>query len=55
MNQTLKETLTELPLETGADFLLLLPKALFRNKNTTLHTLDPPFQVTFQADKDFMA
>ena len=34
MNRTLKETLTKLTLETGADWVVLLLLALFRARNT---------------------
>ena len=70
MNRTLKETLTKLSLETGADWVVLLPLALFPAQNTPYHfnltpfeilhgrptplALDPPI-VTLQADKDLMA
>lgn len=34
MNQTLKETLAKLAIETGGDWVTLLPFALFRARNT---------------------
>ena len=34
MNRTLKETLTKLAIETGGDWVTLLPFALFRARNT---------------------
>ena len=44
MNRTLKETLTKLSLETGADWVVLLPLALFRAWNPPLSSQPNPFQ-----------
>ena len=41
MNRTLKETLTKLTMETGADWVVLLPLTLLRTRNTP-----SPFSLT---------
>ena len=47
MNQTLKETLTKLLVETGTDGVLLLPMALFRARNTSYHFSLTPFEILY--------
>ncbi|KAJ1066261.1 hypothetical protein K5549_020140, partial [Capra hircus] len=47
MNQTLKETLTKLAIETGADWVTLLPFALFRARNTPYKLGLTPFEIVY--------
>lgn len=47
INRTLKETLTKLTLETGADWVMLLPLVLFQAGNTPYHFILTPFEVLF--------
>ena len=47
MNQTLKETLTKLLVETGTDWVVLLPMALFRARNTPYHFYLTPFEILY--------
>ncbi|XP_069341136.1 protein NYNRIN-like [Eulemur rufifrons] len=49
MNRTLKETLTKLVLETGGDWVTLLPFALFRARNTPYHLGLTPFEIVYGA------
>ena len=45
MNRTLKETLTKLTIETGGDWVTLLPFALFRTCNTPYKLNLIPFEI----------
>lgn len=47
MNRTLKETLTKLTIETGSDWVVLLPLALFRARNTPTHLNLTPFEILY--------
>lgn len=47
MNRTLKETLTKLTLETGGDWVALLPFALFRVRNSPYMLGLTPFEIMF--------
>ena len=47
MNQTLKETLTKLILETGSDQVSLLPCALYRDHNSPYTLGLTPFQILY--------
>ena len=47
MNWTLKETLTKLAIETGGDWLTLLPFALFRACNTPYKLGLTPFKIVY--------
>ena len=49
MNRTLKETLTKLAIETGGDWVTLLPLAIFRVRNSPyIHGLTP-FEILYGA------
>lgn len=45
MNQTLKELLTKLTLETGNDWVSLLPYALYKTRNTLYTQGLTPFKI----------
>ena len=47
MNWTLKETLTKLAIETGGDWVTLLPFALFRERNTPYQLNLTPFKILY--------
>ena len=47
MNRTLKETLTKLSLETGTDWVVLLPLAVFQALNTPYHFNLTPFEILY--------
>ena len=47
MNRTLKETLTKLAVETGRDWVSLLPFALFRAHNTHYKLGLTPFEIVY--------
>ena len=47
MNQTLKETLTKLAIETGGDWVTLLPFALFWARNTPYKLNLTPFVILY--------
>ncbi|XP_060222450.1 protein NYNRIN-like isoform X1 [Meriones unguiculatus] len=47
MNRTLKETLTKLTLETGADWVMLLPFALYRVRNSPYQLGLTPFEILY--------
>ena len=47
MNRTLKETLTNLALETGRDWVTLLPFAFFRARNTPYKLNLTPFEILY--------
>ena len=47
MNRTLKETLTKLTMETGTDWVVLLPLALFRARNTPSGFSLTPFEILY--------
>ena len=47
MNQTLKKTLTKLAIETGGDWVTLLPFALFRARNTPYKLNLTPFEIQY--------
>ena len=47
INQTLKETLTKLAIETGGDWVTLLPFALFRAHNTRYKLNLTPFKILY--------
>lgn len=47
MNQTLKETLTKLTLETGGDWVALLPYALYKARNTPYTQGIVPFKICY--------
>lgn len=47
MNWTLKETLTKLALETGGDWVTLLPFALFRVRNSPYQLGMTPFKIMY--------
>ena len=48
MNQTLKKTLTKLAIETGGDWVTLLPFALFRACNTPYQLNLTPFKILYE-------
>ena len=45
MNRTLKETLTKLTMETGANWVVLLPYALFRVRNSPYKLGLTPYEI----------
>ncbi|XP_058563676.1 protein NYNRIN-like isoform X1 [Neofelis nebulosa] len=47
MNRTLKETLTKLTMETGGDWVTLLPYALYRVRNTPYTLGFTPYKIMF--------
>ncbi|XP_078291286.1 uncharacterized protein LOC144613791 [Panthera onca] len=47
MNRTLKETLTKLTMETGGDWVTLLPYALYRVRNTPYTLGFTPYEIMF--------
>ena len=47
MNRTLKETLTNLAIETGGDWVTLLPFALFWARNTPYKLNLIPFEILY--------
>ena len=47
INQTLKKTLTKLAIETGGDWVTLLPFALFRACNTPYQLNLTPFEILY--------
>lgn len=47
MNRTLKETLTKLTMETGANWVVLLPYALFRARNTPYRLGLTPYEIMY--------
>ncbi|XP_058598889.1 uncharacterized protein LOC131519634 [Neofelis nebulosa] len=47
MNRTLKETLTKLTMETGANWVVLLPYALFRVQNSPYKLGLTPFEIMY--------
>lgn len=47
MNQTLKAPLIKLSLETGTDWVVLLPPALFRARNTPSRFSLTPFEILY--------
>ena len=47
MNRTLKETLTKLAIETGGDWVTLLPFELFRARNTSYKLDLTPFEILY--------
>ena len=47
MSRTLKEILTKLSLETGTDWVVLLPLALFQALNAPYHFNLTPFEILF--------
>uniref|UniRef100_A0ABI7ZYB3 Integrase catalytic domain-containing protein n=1 Tax=Felis catus TaxID=9685 RepID=A0ABI7ZYB3_FELCA len=47
MNRTLKETLTKLTMETGGDWVTLLPNALYRVRNTPYTLGFTPYEIMF--------
>ena len=47
MNRTLKETLAKLAIETGRDWVTLLPFALFRARNTPYKLNLTPFEIMY--------
>ncbi|XP_023047362.2 uncharacterized protein LOC111525929 isoform X2 [Piliocolobus tephrosceles] len=47
MNRTLKETLTKLTMETGANWVVLLPYALFRARNTPYRLKLTPYEIMY--------
>ena len=47
MNRTLKETLTKLAIETGGDWVTLLPFALFQAHNTPYKLGLTPFEIVY--------
>nr|XP_054961168.1 uncharacterized protein LOC129394955 [Pan paniscus] len=47
MNRTLKETLTKLTIETGANWVVLLPYALFRARNTPYKLGLTPYEIMY--------
>ena len=47
MNQTLKETLAKLAIETGGDWVTLLPSALFWAHNTPYKLNLTPFEILY--------
>ncbi|XP_063458762.1 uncharacterized protein LOC134729921 [Pan paniscus] len=47
MNRTLKETLTKLTIETGANWVVLLPYALFRACNTPYKLGLTPYEIMY--------
>ena len=49
MNRTLKETLTKLTMETGADWVVLLPLVLFTARNTPSRFSFTPFEILYEA------
>ena len=48
MNQTLKESLTKLAIETGRDWVTLLPFTLFRARNTPYKLNFTPFEILYE-------
>ena len=48
MNRTLKETLTKLAIETGGDWVTLLPFALFWARNTPYKLNLTPFEILYR-------
>lgn len=48
-DQTSKKTLTKLVLEIGMDWVILLPIALFRVKNSPYQMGLAPFEIMFRA------
>ena len=48
MNRTLKKTLTKLTIETGGDWVTLLPFALFRAHNTPYKLNLTPFEILYE-------
>ena len=55
MNQTLKETLTKLTIETGGDWVTLFPFALFRVRNTPykIYMKDPLLCVLYSRENAY--
>jgi hypothetical protein len=49
MNRTLKETLTKLTMETGADWVVLLPLVRFTARNTPSRFSFTPFEILYEA------
>ena len=47
MNRTLKETLTKLAIETGGDWVTLLPFTLFQARNTPYKLNLTPFEILY--------
>ena len=47
MNRTLKETLTKLALETGRDWVTLLPFALYKVRNSPYKMGLTPYEIMF--------
>jgi hypothetical protein len=47
LNRTLKETLTKLSLETGTNWVVLYPLALFRARNTPYRFNLTPFEILY--------
>ena len=47
MNQTLKETLTKLAIETGTDWVTLLPFSLFEVRKTPYKLSLTPFEILY--------
>ena len=47
MNRTLKKTLTKLAIETGGDWVTLLPFALFQVRNTPYKLNLTPFEILY--------
>ena len=47
MNRTLKETLAKLAIETGGDWVTLLPFALFQVRNTLYKLNLTPFKIVY--------
>ena len=47
MTRTLKETLTKLAIETGGDWVTLLPFALFQARNTPYKLGLTPFEIVY--------
>ena len=47
INRTLKKTLTKLTIETGGDWVTLLPFALFRARNTPYKLNLTPFEILY--------
>ena len=48
MNRTLKKTLTKLAIETGGDWVTLLPFALFQARNTPYKLNLTPFEILYE-------
>ena len=53
-NQTLKETLTKLAIETDGDWVTLLPFALFRARNTPYKLGLTPFEIVYEVHPLFV-